>query len=203
MTCVVLQNSTFLESRAVRTLGKSHPLKPGAKSPRPCLRPHPGLPPCPPTTLGAACLSQKLTGSLHFFLPKKKPPQGSHPAFAPESLPHGCGLAPGGLPAAAPGVQKVFFLHQQDAGHWYGPPPVNWPWSRHSREDQPSCISSLTEVGWLWGEVDPQGLRVYKGPRSTGERRVGVCTCGKCTLGRAQSPGIRGLGSKDPHVGTH
>lgn len=52
------------------------------------------------------------------------------------------------------------------------------------------------------GGVDPQGLSVYKCPKNTGERRVGVCTCAKCTLGRAQSPGLRGLGSKDPHVGT-
>ena len=43
VTRVILQNSTFLEPRVVRTLGKSHPLELGVKSPRPCLWPCPGL----------------------------------------------------------------------------------------------------------------------------------------------------------------
>ena len=74
VTRVILQNSTFLEARAVRTLGKSHPLKPGAKSPRPCLRPHPGLPPCPPRPLEQLGFHESSWGPcISFSLRKSRP----------------------------------------------------------------------------------------------------------------------------------
>lgn len=125
MTCVVLQNSTFLESRAVRTLGKSHPLKPGANSPRPCLRPHPGLPPCPHNPWSSLPFT-KAHGVPAFFSPRK-----SHPRDLTQPL-HLRAFLMGVDSSLEDRLQlplecrRSSLLHQQDAGRCIT--PVNWPW---------------------------------------------------------------------------